>query len=247
MWVYITTLYSVENNKLELPQWGPKAAGAEPVAAISKARAAVLERLRASDGALSVEKLAAGTGQHTNTVREHLEALVASGFAACTTAPSTGRGRPAKLYSATPGEMRPTGYAALAAALASHIAATSKDPAGAGDLAGRQWAHAMTLPGSVQAHVPGAAGAHQARHRVVSALQDAGFGVQGDADATELTLTTCPILAAARENPEVVCAVHLGLVKGLLEGSGILESDVELVPFSGPGRCSLHLPAVPTP
>ncbi|MDD0859457.1 hypothetical protein NHF46_20495 [Arthrobacter alpinus] len=58
----------------ELPL-GPKPGRAEPVASISKARAAVLERLRQLDGTLSVEQLATQTGQHANTVREHLEAL----------------------------------------------------------------------------------------------------------------------------------------------------------------------------
>ncbi|MEO8222205.1 MAG: transcriptional regulator, partial [Specibacter sp.] len=74
------------------------------------------------------------------------------------------------------------------------------------------------------------------------ALGQAGFGVQGNRDATELTLTTCPIVEAARANPEVVCAVHLGLAKELLSGSGLPELDVELLPFVGPGYCTLRLP-----
>nr|WP_240901625.1 helix-turn-helix domain-containing protein [Arthrobacter silviterrae] len=236
----------------EQPLRGPRPGGTEPVAPISKARAAVLERLRAAEGTLSVESLAEQSGQHANTVREHLDALVDSGFATRTAAARAGRGRPASLYAAAMPETRPAGYAALAAALARHIAATSSDPAAAGDLAGRQWAHVMSEslaapPAAVGAAGPSKRAQLKVRRRVADELRDAGFGIDGNADATDFRLTTCPIVAAARENPDVVCAVHLGLVKGLLEGSGIPEDGVELVPFAGPGVCTLHLPLVSAP
>ncbi|GAA4661667.1 helix-turn-helix transcriptional regulator [Arthrobacter cryoconiti] len=222
---------------------GPKPGGAEPVAPMSKARAAVLERLRSSDGTINVEELAVATGQHSNTVREHLEALVANGFATRTTSVSTGRGRPAWRYAPAIAETSPRGYAALAAALAAQIAATSEKPAAAGELAGRRWAHALQDTPAISTHSATVDRAFRAR--VAAELAEAGFGIQGNAAATDFTLTTCPILGAARENPEVVCAVHLGLVKGLMEGSGMAEDDVELVPFAGPGACTLHLPSVP--
>ncbi|PYI65382.1 transcriptional regulator [Arthrobacter livingstonensis] len=266
------------------PLRGPRPGGTEPVAPISKARAAVLERLRAAADPLTVDALAAETGQHANTVREHLDALAASGLATRTTASRSGRGRPASLYApAVPDP--PAGYAALAAALARHIASTSADPAAAGDQAGRQWAHVLAgadggsrtdsdgatvggadsdgatiggagagasdrrphlarTGGAISAPaVPGAAAQLRTRRNVAASLRDAGFGIQGNADATDFSLTTCPILAAARENTSVVCAVHLGLVKGLLEGSGVREDGVELVPFAAPGICTLHLPS----
>ncbi|MGO4383574.1 helix-turn-helix transcriptional regulator [Specibacter sp. RAF43] len=237
----------MENNQSGLPPRGPKPGGTESVAPMSRARAAVLERLRAADGTLSVETLAAETGQHTNTVREHLDALVVAGFATRATAARTGRGRPAWLYRAATPASRPAGYAALATALARQIAATSEDPAGAGDLAGRQWAHVLNArPAGSGPAAPGSSGPAEqrlARRGVVDALREAGFGIHGNADATDLTLTTCPIVEAARENQDVVCAVHLGLVKGLLEGSGVPEDGVRLVPFAAPGVCTLRLPA----
>ncbi|WP_129587141.1 helix-turn-helix transcriptional regulator [Arthrobacter alpinus] len=234
----------------ELPL-GPKPGRAEPVASISKARAAVLERLRQLDGTLSVEQLATQTGQHANTVREHLEALTGDGHATKTAAPKEGRGRPAWLYQATATPAGPVGYLALAAALAQHLAATSANPAAAGESAGRSWAGA--LPGASRlgavaaAEVSSKAGGKVARQRVATVLGQAGFGVRGNRDATELTLTTCPIVEAARENPEVVCAVHLGLAKELLSASGLPEQDVRLLPFAGPGFCTLHLPGSVTP
>ena len=217
---------------------------------MSKARAAVLAKLRQMAGTLSVEQLTVQTGQHSNTAREHLEALVGDGYATKTAAPKDGRGRPAWLYQATVEPGGPVGYAALAAALAQHMAVHSENPAAEGEGAGRAWARAMAPARTTGAGAdplangaqPLAAAAKATRSRVATALELAGFGVQKNRDATELTLTVCPIVEAARENPEVVCAVHLGLVKELLAGSGLPEDDVELLPFAGPGICTLHMP-----
>lgn len=248
---YITTLNPVENKSVTERPLGPKAGRAEAVAPISKARAAILERLRQTDGSLSVEQLAAQTGQHANTVREHLEALTGDGYATKTAAPKEGRGRPAWLYTAADITAGPVGYAALAAALANHLAANSASPAAEGENAGRSWARALGAGSSGERSGTERSGTERsgtersgktARRRVATALGQAGFGVQGNRDATELTLTTCPIVEAARENPDVVCAVHLGLAKELLSGSGLPEQDVKLLPFAGPGFCTLHLP-----
>ncbi|MDO5753688.1 metalloregulator ArsR/SmtB family transcription factor [Arthrobacter sp.] len=253
----------MENKSAVPPSYGPRPGRRDAVAPISKARAAVLSRLREIDGTLSVEQLALQTGQHANTAREHLEALVENGYATRTAAPKEGRGRPAWLYQPSPVPAGPVGYAALAAALAQHLATHSENPAAEGEAAGRAWARAMPAAGSngtsasgdglaigagtakgarsANRAQPSAAAAKATRSHVATALEQAGFGVQKNRDATELTLTVCPIVEAARENPDVVCAVHLGLVKELLVGSGSPEDDVELLPFAGPGICTLHM------
>ena len=208
----------------------------------------MLARLRQNEGTLSVEQLSAETGQHANTAREHLEALVGDGYASKTAAAKEGRGRPAWLYAATAAPAGPVGYAALAAALAQHLSRHSDNPAAEGEAAGRAWARAMPEAGNNTATgTTSRTGGRSARKHVVTALEQAGFGVRGNRDATELALTTCPIVEAARDNPDVVCAVHLGLVKELLAGSGLPESQVELLPFAGPGVCTLHLPAGASP
>ncbi len=235
---YITTINSVENNSLVPASYGPKPGGPDAVAPMSKARAGVLGRLRKTEGTLSVEQLSLQTGQHANTVREHLEALVDGGYATKTAAPKEGRGRPAWLYS--PAAADPVGYAGLAAALAQHLALTSEDPAAEGEAAGRAWARAMPAVGP--GPVSGVASAKATSSKVVVALEQAGFGVQKNRNGRELTLTRCPIIEAARENPEVVCAVHLGLVKELVVGSGLSEDQIMLEPFAGPGICSLQMP-----
>lgn len=193
--------------------------------------------------------MATESGQHANTVREHLDALEAAGLATRTTASRTGRGRPASLYTAAMPDPAPASYAALVVALAHHITATSEDPAAAAESAGRQWARSLngsahSDPGpSANAPIQSEAVQLRARREVAGTLNESGFGVLANDDATELTLTTCPIVAAARENPEVVCSVHLGLAKGLLEGRGVSAQGATLAPFAVPGGCRLSLPA----
>ncbi|WP_205787237.1 helix-turn-helix transcriptional regulator [Specibacter cremeus] len=233
----------MENNLPGKSPQGPRPGGTEPVAPISKARASVLERLRGAAAPLSVDALAAATGQHANTVREHLEALVAAGLATRTTAARAGRGRPAWLYAPALPDAAPAGYAALAGVLAAHIAATSTSPAADGEQAGRQWADALRGARPLPGVAPAARRPRAVRLQVAEHLRQAGFGVDANPAATELALTVCPILAAARNNPDVVCAVHLGLVRGLLEGTGLPAEGVRLVPFARPGSCALHLPA----
>jgi predicted ArsR family transcriptional regulator len=54
-------------------------------------------------------------------------------------------------------------------------------------------------------------------------------------------LRRCPLLEAARQEPEVVCSVHLGVLEGALEALGSLCVRPTLVPFAEPGACRLTL------
>ena len=66
--------------------------------ALSRSRAAVLEVLRDAAEATTVGELEQRTSLHANTLREHLDALVARGLARRVRATPSGRGRPAWLY-----------------------------------------------------------------------------------------------------------------------------------------------------
>ncbi|MBE7700297.1 helix-turn-helix domain-containing protein [Oerskovia sp. Sa1BUA8] len=83
--------------------------------------------------------------------------------------------------------------------------------------------------------------ASAARHEVVDLLDRLGFAPQADDDAASVALTRCPLLEAAYRNPEVVCAVHLGLAQGALERLGAPREGTSLLPFAEPGACRLHL------
>jgi predicted ArsR family transcriptional regulator len=186
---------------------------------VTAAQARVLATLRAAGRALTLDELQDRTGLHRNTLRGHLDAIVAGGNASRIASRSGGRGRPAWTYLAREPE-----YAALAMALASGLdqgAAPSSSAdvdASAGDAGtldpaaargGRAWGERLrTQLGAVE----------DGRERVVMALAHTGFAPQERDD--RVTLHACPILDAARSHPAVVCAVHLGLVEGVLGAEG---------------------------
>jgi predicted ArsR family transcriptional regulator len=133
-------------------------------------------------------------------------------------------------------------YAGLAAALAATIHRTSDDPrrdaVEAGDLWGRELA--------ADHGAPAGTGEVAARHEVVGLLAEMGFAPDADRDSTSVRLTRCPLLDTARRYPDVVCAVHLGIVRGALDEYGADASPAELLPFAEPGACRLHLAAART-
>ena len=83
-----------------------------------------------------------------------------------------------------------------------------------------------------------------ARREVVALLDKLGFAPRTDTRARVVKLHHCPLLEAAHQHPEVVCGVHLGLVRGALVELGSDPAQTEraaLQPFSEPGACRLDL------
>lgn len=225
----------VVENKSGTPGFGPAPVrGSGPV--LSGPRGAVLERLQRSARPVTIAELAGELGVHPNTAREHLEALVSRGLATRDRAAAKGRGRPAWRYAAADDHPEPDprvrDYAGLAAALAGHLARTSPNPTGEGLAAGWAWGRSLA-----SGRPPGAS----PRHEVVGLLDDLGFAPEADDEATTVALRRCPLLDAAREHPQVVCQVHLGIVRGALEHHGGDPEPTELLPFAEPGACRLHL------
>lgn len=200
----------------------------------------MLDLLSAQPEPTTLAALVSATGLHTNTVREHLEALERDGLVRRSQAPRRGRGRPAWRYEATGATAGSSEYAGLAAALAGAVERTSSDPAADARAAGTLWGRDL-----VRSRGPrtGATSAVAARRAVVALLDEVGFEPRTDATATTVRLTRCPLLEAAHRSPEVVCGVHLGLVSGALEEHGTDPAGTDLVPFAEPGACLLHLAA----
>ncbi|SFE28418.1 helix-turn-helix transcriptional regulator [Blastococcus tunisiensis] len=226
-------------NKSDAPEFGPAPVRGSVGAPLSGARGAVLERLQRAARPVTIAGLAAEMGVHANTAREHLDALVERGLAVRERAPAQGRGRPAWRYAAAADRLEPDvrvrDYAALAGALAGHLTRTAADPAAEGLAAGRDWGRTLV------AHRPAVGPATSPRHGVVDLLDELGFAPEADAAATTVALRRCPLLDAARQYPEVVCQVHLGIVRGALEHSGGDPEPTALLPFAEPGACRLHL------
>lgn len=226
---------------------------------MSAARAAVLDQLTADGAPHPVADLASASGQHPNTVREHLEALVESGLVTRGPGTPAGRGRPAHRYQALPAEQtQPVvrQYAGLASALAAQIARSSEAPVADALAAGDAWGRALAaaVPAASDADgadtggadtegaatAPGAA--LRARSRVIGIMEGLGFAPDADAGAEVVRLRRCPLLETARRHPEIVCNVHLGLARGALEAFGGEVGRTGLAPFAEPGACLLHLP-----
>lgn len=254
-----------------MPSLGPK--HARPVLQrLSAARVTVLRMLSAGAEPVTVGHLAEQLGQHPNTVREHLDALVADGRVDRVRAKPAGRGRPAWLYRAVVdtglGEFDGVGnndfgdgpeYASLAIALIDQVASESSDPLLASRHAGERWGRSLVdtpadlAKGTVDDGVsPTAAPARQDSSTdpaerdpaevALGLLADLRFGPQRTEVPGRYRLTTCPLLDAARRNPEVVCQVHLGIVRGVLDELGGDPDGAQLTAFAEPGACWLSLP-----
>jgi predicted ArsR family transcriptional regulator len=206
---------------------------------MSRSRLAILELVQAQPEPTALAALVAGSGLHANTVREHLEALTERGLVRRQQATPAGRGRPAWLYEATPtGEQeRRSEYAGLAATLASAIHRTSSSPREDAIVAGTEWGR--DLARNTGRGLP--TGQAAARREVIELLGEIGFAPEADKRASRVRLTRCPLLEAAHRFPDVVCGVHLGIVRGAMEEYGADASRSDLFPFSEPGACRLEL------
>ena len=212
------------------------AAAAPP--SLSRSRRTLLAALRAEPEPVTLTALSTTSGLHVNTVREHLAALTDAGLVVRGRAATSGPGRPAATYAAAEPELGPVSpeYAGLAAALASTIHRTSSTPSQDATVAGIEWGRELARTG------PAPHPAADPRDRVVQLLAQLGFAPQPAPDGTAVLLTRCPLLDTARAYPDVVCAVHLGIVRGALGEYGADDTGTDLHPFSEPGACRLNLP-----
>ena len=217
---------------------------------LSPARARVLEFLQSQADPVGAEAVATAFGQHVNTVRGHLDALVGDGLALRHRQGTSGRGRPAWYYRANPLHPEPDArvreYGALAGALAAHLIRTSPSPADEAHLAGLEWGRQIARDRGTGTAVPTNRAAH-ARVEVLDILAGLGFGPADSPGDATIRLRRCPLLDVARRYPEVVCQVHRGLIGGALIELGSDDAGVDLLPFAEPDACRLILPRVNEP
>lgn len=204
--------------------------------ALTRPRAALLEALREQPDPVGVGALAALSGRHPNTVREHLDRLVEVGLVVRHAAVPHGRGRPAWLYQALGPQPAEDDYPEIAASLAWSLGGPGKDAAAMARAAGRRWGRELSRE---RGGTPRAT-RESARRRAVSLLGDLGFMPEADDEVARVRLTRCPLLQAAHANQDVVCTLHVGLVQGVLEQNGAPDERVSLLPFAEPGACLLR-------
>jgi predicted ArsR family transcriptional regulator len=216
-----------------------------------------------------VAEIAAQVGIHLNTVRFHLARLEDDGIIEGLLGESSGPGRPPVVYRARRGQALGgvRRYRVLAEILLSHLAATGDAPAA--ESAGRAWgAHLVGRP-SPNHEVDRA----DALERLTALLAELDFAPEtpptpaAEADATDIEvpgaeaahavsqgadpdpgcirLRHCPFLELADPHRHLVCAMHLGLMRGALAELRAPVTVTELEPFAEPTACLAHVAPVP--
>lgn len=210
-------------------------------APLGESRARVLDLLRAAGRPLGVQEVAEQAGLHPNTARFHLDALVDASLAVREPQPRETPGRPSMVYRVTEAD-GPTGqrrYRLLAEMLTSMIAGVMPQPGEAAEEAGQEWGRYITgqLPPFQRV------GAAEAMEKLTAALEEIGFApevVPGDG-GYRIRLHQCPFREVAERHQDVVCALHLGLMRGVLEQIRAPVTADQLRPFAEPSVCIAEL------
>jgi predicted ArsR family transcriptional regulator len=160
----------------------------------------------------STDELAERMGLHPNGVRVHLERLREAGLVARERT-RRGRGRPRDMWTvapdARPGGDPPTAYADLGRWLARAIA-PGKTRLRAVEATGREIGRGLAAR----------RGAGSAEEKMHAALVSLGFQPEREVEPGGLLtyrLGNCPYRDAVRENQPVVCTLHRGITRGLLD------------------------------
>jgi predicted ArsR family transcriptional regulator len=215
----------------------------EDNAPLGRSRSDVLDMLRAADGPLGVRDIAQRTGLHANTARFHLEALVRAGLAVRESEERETPGRPRIGYRALsdgPGGRRR--YRLLAEMLTSLIG-TMPDPARAAEEAGHEWGAYLAAPPPPYQRLNAAEAAAQ----LTAIMEELGFATQAQADPDgrhyQLRLRRCPFREVAEHHRDVICSLHLGLMRGALTRMRAPVTADRLDPFVEPSLCIARLTA----
>jgi predicted ArsR family transcriptional regulator len=233
----------MDPDQLLAPEEGPA------LAPRRGSRGDVLEMLRAADQPLGVREVAQRTGLHPNTARFHLEALVNSGLATRETQDRETPGRPRVGYRATTrattsGQRR---YRLLSQMLATLIAVAVPEPGAAAEEAGHEWGEYLTEQPPPYRRPD----AEEALAKLTSTLGELGFSPDlvsdGDGGRYRVNLRQCPFREVAQQHRQVICALHLGLMRGALSRMRAPVTADRLDPFVEPGLCVARLSASALP
>ncbi len=208
---------------------------------LGDSRARVLRVLQTAGAPLGVDAIATSVGLHPNTARFHLDGLVEQGLAERSSENRDAPGRPRALYAAT-AEGIPSGrrsYRLLAQILTSYLGSTSRHPEKAALKAGEEWGRYLANGPEPFHRVDAAAATRQ----LTTALDDIGFAPEPVTAGRkrQILLHHCPFREVADAHPEVVCTVHLGLMRGILAELDAPLDAARLDPFVEPQLCIAHL------
>jgi len=173
----------------------------------SSSRAQLLATLQATDAEFSIEDLSHETGLHVNTVRAHLDVLVAGGHIERIHGAPKGRGRPPFAFRAVGGFRSPfddlarTLTDALEFANQPELARTTAE----------LWAKKL-------GPLPSADTPDEAVDHAVESLQKVGFSAEASTLGESITIGTCPYASLIADHP-VICDIHTELLATVLHAS----------------------------
>ncbi|MBO4204451.1 helix-turn-helix transcriptional regulator [Micromonospora echinofusca] len=231
---------------METPRTGPTGEvvdAARHRALGTASRARILELVRAADSGLTIAEVGERTGLHPSTARDHLDRLVDARLLVRARASGGQPERPAWRYRVITEETpAPAPYRALAAALLDHLSRRGRgDVRAEAARVGHDWGRhlaAATPPGGKPVDT------------LLAVLRGLGFNpaLHPTADGgTEIHLSTCPFLELVARNPDAICGLHVGVLRGALEHAGAPPSDAVLEPFGAPTACVVRLSLPPGP
>ena len=200
-------------------------------------RLRLLELVEASSEPVGVAELAAQVGVHHTSVRAHLARLRDGGLIEERTAAAVGRGRPKLVYLAAAGSRSPQldtardPYRELSGLLTEAVG-TGRSPRRVGHDAGVAVAAsspAVTAIDTIQAEA--AALGFEPRR---ASRRDGQL---------DLVLQHCPFRDVAAQDPDTICALHLGIAEGVADTLGGVEVLGMVVKDPYRAGCRLQLRA----
>lgn len=207
-------------------------------------RLTIIEALR--EAPREIAELARLTGVHLNTVRSHLRRLEEAGLVEWETAPRTGPGRPARRYRLRERLLRERltsgggGFKLLVEGLVRLVRGGQDDDGEVERAARREGARLGERLGRRLDYPTG----EQVLREVTALLEQLEFApsARRDGDHIEIELRACPFWGGlAEDHGEVICAFHLGLLRGLVRATTGTPIQVSLEPFTRPDRCRVDI------
>lgn len=215
----------------------------------------VLRFLRERDAATEINEIAANLDVHPNTVRFHLETLLSRGQVVRTSGEHGRPGRPPRLFAAVPA-MDPAGprrYQLLADILAAGYETASRPRQHAVE-AGRRWGRreAAATPAPATSTADGEKRTDAAIDELVRVLDDLDFAPEltagGEGDTLPMIgLRHCPFMELVDSRADIVCPLHLGLMRGVLETKKADVTVERLDAFVQPDLCTARLEFTESP
>lgn len=214
------TLRFYRSGPSKLPKMAEAPAPLDVLKALGdNTRYAIYLELARSPVPLSTAEVAESLRLHVNTVRPQMERMREVGFLAVAPDHRGAPGRPQHRYSLAPDAptlgLEPPAFPMLARML---VGTAARAGAGSDDAraAGREQGEAEAAGFSRDERQPCTAA-------LMSMLGRLGFdpeAVEDDDGSTTVAFTRCPFRELAEANPDLVCALHRGLVEGFVDQVG---------------------------